>query len=1257
MQTLKHVIPAAACVGMAALAIAVLAGGNRGATRLHAARQEPAHQGSREQVLKAYANLPLTFVENRGQTDSRVRYSAQGSGYAFYLTREAVVLSFMRGASAAGLSNGSAKMGAPASLIAARFSAAAEKSARNDEPGVDGAGQAESNGVALALRFLGSNPKVVLEGEERAPGDVNYFRGSDPAQWHTAVPRYAQIVYRQLWPGVDLRLHQQEGTLKYEFVVRPGARPADIRLAYNGAGALTLDSKGGLLVHTALGVLRDSPPVSYQEIAGARVPVESRYALNAADGAAAEYGFAIGAGYQTDRELIIDPGVAYSTFLGGTDVDNGAGIAVDAAGNAYIVGTTQSADFPATVGAFKRTGAVGTFSDVFVAKLNPTGTALVYATFIGGSDFDWGRAIAIDAAGNAYITGQTKSHDFPTTRGAFDPTFNVLNCPRCAIDNYDAFVTKLNPTGSALLYSTFLGGPSDINDALGIAVDAAGSAYVTGETGAADFPVTPGAFRTIRNGAYDAYVTKLNPAGSALVYSTFIGGSAVDFGVRIAVDASNNAYVLGNTASPDFPTTAGAFNTVNNGGFDLFVLKLNAAGSNLIYSTFIGGSGFDSAGGLAIDSVGNAYVSGAGSANYPTTPGVFQPVSQSGTGGVVVSKLDPTGSTLVYSTFLGDYAASGIALTPAGNVWVTGGTSSQSFPTTPDAFQGFFHPGIGSDAFLSELNATGTAILYSTYLGGTNTDGGADVALDAAGNVYVTGETRSTDFPTTANALDGVLKGGQDAFITKLALNGAPPPPPPLPTVAAVSSAQVVGGNSFAITVTLTSGAQGTGAVVALTSSNPAVLTVPANLTIPTGAQNATATATTSVVTATTPVTVTASYNNSSLGATSTVSAPPPPAALSSIGFFPNTVTGGTAALAGLSLTSPAGPGGFTATLSANVPGIVTLPATVTVAQGATSIAFQVPTAAVTTQTGLTVTATAGGVQQLAPLTVNPGAPPALSLSSLAVSPVSVTGGAASQGTVTLTGAAPAGGAVVTLTNNNTSAATVPGSVMVAAGATSATFTVSTVSVTAVTSATVGGAFGGVSHNAVMLISPATATAALSSLAVSPASVAGGAASQGTVTLTGAAPAGGFTATLSSSQAAATVPASVTVAQGATSATFAIATSSVTTSTPVTITASATGSVTRTAALTVTPPAAQGTTLTVTATGRSGQRVTSSPAGINVAVGSSLSAPFATGTAITLSVSGGRTAVWSGACSSGGNDTQTCTFTLTGNATVTANVK
>ena len=876
-----------------------------------------------------------------------------------------------------------------------------------------------------------------------------------------------QIVYRDLWNGVDLRLREKDGALKYEFHVRPQARIEDIRLAYRGADGIVLDSLGGLLIRTSLGTIHDGAPVSFQEIDGVRRPVESHYVLQPGNNS---YGFRVGAGYRPDQELIIDPGVEYSTFLGGTSHEIANGIAVDASGNSYVVGFTQSPDYPTTPGAFDRTGATGNFSDVFVAKLNPAGTALIYSTFIGGSNFDFGRAIAVDASGNAYIAGQTKSSNFPTTSNAFDRTFNVLNCPRCGVDNYDAFVAKLNANGSALVYSTFLGGATDIDDALGIAVDAGGNAYVTGETGSSDFPVTPGAFRTTRNGAYDAFVTKLNPSGSGLVYSTFIGGAEVDFGVRIKVDASNSAYVLGNTRSPDFPVTAGAFSTSLNGAFDIFVLKLNAAGSNLAYSTFLGGLDMESAGGLAIDSTGNAYVSGGtGSANYPTTPGALQPTSTAG--GAFVTKINSTGSALVYSTFLGDSASgsAAIALTPNGNVWLTGATTSQSFPTTPDAFQGFYHAGgtvAGSaDAFVTELNATGSAILYSTYLGGINPDYGTDLGLDQLGNVYVAGETMSPDFPVTSAAFDRVF-GGQidifwgDAFITKLAVNGTAPPPPPLPTVAAVTTGlEVVGGNSIAVTVTLTTGAQGNGAVVSLTSSNPAALGLPATLTIPTGALSGSVAASTSVVSANTPVTITASYNNSSKVATVTVLPPPPPATLLSIGLFPNVVTGGNSTLAILAVTSPAPPGGFTATLSSNNP-IATVPSTVTVPAGETNVSFSVPTAPVTTSTGLTIFATAGGLTKLAPLTVNPAAPP------------------------------------------------------------------------------------------------------------------------------------------------------VTTA-----------------------------------------------VLTVTATGRNGERVTSSPTGINVAVGSSMQAPFTSGTSIVLAVSNGRDAIWSGACSSGGSKRKTCTFTLSGTSAVTANVQ
>ena len=391
--------------------------------------------------------------------------------------------------------------------------------------------------------------------------------------------------------------------------MRPGARPQDIRLGYDGAEGLRVGGDGALLVDTALGELRDAPPVAFQD--GAQVPA-------AFSPSGSEYGFTVGA-YDPARELIIDPGLAYSTFLGGTSHEMGAGIAVDAAGNAYVTGFTQSPNFPTTSGAFDRTGAASNNLDVFVSKLNPTGTALVYSTFIGGTNFDWGRDIEVDAAGNAYVTGQTRSSNFPTTGGAFDRSFNVDNCPRCGIDQYDAFVAKLNPAGSSLVYSTFLGG-TDLDDSLGIAIDGARNAYVTGQTVSSNFPVTAGAFDRTANGGFDAFVTKLNAAGSALVYSTRLGGEDNELPEDVEVDGTGSAFVGGSTRSAGFPTTTGP---PHRGGafderFDVFATRLNPAGSALVFSTLAGGSHNDFASDFAIDAAGNAYL--VGSSQSPDFP-------------------------------------------------------------------------------------------------------------------------------------------------------------------------------------------------------------------------------------------------------------------------------------------------------------------------------------------------------------------------------------------------------------------------------------------------------------------------------------------------------------------------------------------------------------------------------------------------------------------------------------------------------------
>jgi hypothetical protein len=570
--------------------------------------------------------------------------------------------------------------------------------------------------------------------------------------------------------------------------VRLGATVDDIRLAYRGVDRVTSDRTGGLAIHTALGALRDSPPVSYQRVGGRLVPVDSRYVLQGGAG----YGFAVGASYDPRRDLIIDPGLAYSTFLGGVGNQRGAAIAVDASGNAFITGFTQSSTFPTTPGAFDRTGSVGQDLDAFVTKLNPTGTALVYSTFLGGSNFEWGRGLAIDTAGNAYVTGQTKSSSFPTTGGAFDRTFNIGNCPRCGIDEYDAFVAKLNSTGTQLVYSTFLGGIG-IDDGMAIALDGARNAYVTGETATNDFPTRAGSFDTTPNGETDVFVTKLNTTGSTLAYSTRLGGADNETPVGISVDAAGNAVVGGGTRSDAFPTTAGAFDRTQNGGafderFDGFVTKLNAAGSGLVYSTFLGGSKSEFADSFAADAAGNTYLTGGTlSPDFPTTAGTYDPVFGGSSEGFV-TKLNPTGSGLVYSTFLGDAGAAAVAPLADGSAWLAGSTGSPDEFVTTDASDTQFSGG-PSDAYVAKLNAAGSALEFATFLGGTESEGATDVTLDPAGNVYVTGATFSPDFPTTAGALDRTYGGdsfifGTDAFVAKFAVGpGAPPPPPPPPPI------------------------------------------------------------------------------------------------------------------------------------------------------------------------------------------------------------------------------------------------------------------------------------------------------------------------------------------------------------------------------------------------------------------------------------------------------------------------------------------
>jgi hypothetical protein len=456
------------------------------------------------------------------------------------------------------------------------------------------------------------------------------------------VPNYAKVKYANVYPGVDLVYYGNQGKLEYDFVVQPGADPRSIQLAIvsdeHGAerqsaidnrkssisAPLRIDKNGDLVVTTDSGEVTFHKPVVYQVDEsrpssvvtrqlrgttnkgltkdGGKHFVDGRYLVRSDQ----TVGFKV-ASHDPAMPLVIDPVLAYSTYLGGNGTDSGNGIAVDASGDAYVTGATYSTDFPSTPGAFQ-TVQRGICA-AFISKLNAAGSALVYSTYLGGKSCSWGLGIAVDASDNVYVTGQTSSSNFPVTSGAFQTSKH---------GTFDAFVAKLNAAGSGLLYSTFLGG-SNGEQGTAITFDASGSAYVTGWTRSSDFPITPGAIQTTLVGAQDAFITKLNAGGSALIYSTYLGGSSqgdTDGGGGIAVDASGNAYIMGSTASRHFPTTPGAFQASYGGGpVDAFVSKLNAAGSALVYSTYLGGSGQEAfpggaPAGIAIDASGNAYVTG-----------------------------------------------------------------------------------------------------------------------------------------------------------------------------------------------------------------------------------------------------------------------------------------------------------------------------------------------------------------------------------------------------------------------------------------------------------------------------------------------------------------------------------------------------------------------------------------------------------------------------------------------------------------------
>ncbi|WP_218081439.1 DUF7948 domain-containing protein [Anthocerotibacter panamensis] len=679
-----------------------------------------------------WASMPLRFEANQGQLDRRVQFLARSPRYSLFLTSTEAVMVLRKAQTPA-------------------------------------AGPAKADTVALRLQLLNSTP-AKFSGAGPLSGRANYFASRDHSQWRTSIPTYARITAQAVYPGIDLTYYAQDEHLEYDFTLAPGADPQRIRLGVQGAKSITLAPTGELILKTDLGEVRQPKPMVYQDLERGRKVIPAKYVVQGP-----EVGFEVGV-YDHNLPLVIDPVLLYSTFLGGTGFEEGNAIAVDNIGNVYVTGPTGSTDFPLVAGAYSSTFTGGT-RDIFVTKLNPGGTSLVYSTYLGGNADDISIALAVDSTGSAYLTGYTQSSNFPVTTGALIPTFN---------GSTEGFVTKLSPSGNALVYSTYLGGSSVNGDvSAAVAVDSAGCAYLTGYTTSRDFPTTPGALSTSFNGgSQDAFVTKLNPMGTGLIYSTFLGGGAVtngiydgnDQGNGIVVEGTGAVYVAGFTRSTNFPVTPGAFDTTSNGIGDVFVAKLNDTGSALFYATYVGGTGNDSAKALAVDKSGNAYVTGSAGPDFPTTPAALVPSTPFSRNSFVF-KLSTGGTKLVYATYLAgsnnSEGGNGIAVDSTGNVYISGQTYAANFPVTADAFDPTYNG--SSDIFLTKINAPGDALVYSTYLGGNKLDFTYALALDSSNNVYLTGRTTSTTFPTTSGAYSTRLAGDNDTFISKFSLPAGTP--------------------------------------------------------------------------------------------------------------------------------------------------------------------------------------------------------------------------------------------------------------------------------------------------------------------------------------------------------------------------------------------------------------------------------------------------------------------------------------------------
>jgi len=1069
----------------------------------------------------------------------------------------------------------------------------------------------------VSLTFEGASGRATIVGERKRTGRYNFVLGNDPKRWRSKVPSYGSLLYRGLYDGVDVRVREHTRQLEYDVLLAPDAALDQVVIRAAGTSGLSIARDGALLLRTRAGTLRQAAPSAWEILpGGVRRAVEARFRILDAQ----RFGFVAPARDPTNS-LVIDPGLDWATYLGGAGDESVEGLAMttDGTGDVVLAGSTASPDFAHTSGNLRPLGWTP-----YVARVNATGTALVYATFFGGTFNQSVRDVALDSANRPVVVGDTNSLDFPTTQGAFDTT------PGNGFSgDYDAYVIKFDANGGGPLFGTYLAGSPDAGAEMAWAAgfDPAGGVVVAGFTTAADFPTTAGAFDRTLSGK-DIFVSRLDPTGSTLTYSTFLGGESFEDVFDMVVDPQGLVTLTGQTYSTTFPSTAGAFDTTYNGNGDGFVarLKLDGAGAaDLRYSTFLGGAQYSEAGnGIAFDRANPSLVTVSGftaSGDFPTTPGAllrthFAP-GDSRMAFVARFNLPPAGGgSLQWSTLYGgpgNQSADDVVVDSTGAAIIVGPTAVNNPPTTAGAYDRIpGERGQGqADAYVACLSPDGSTVLYSTVLGGSSRESASNVAYAGGRSVVVAGLTNAPDFPVTAGTLDTVYAAdgklsdrsapgtlADDVFVAKLTLERAPtadttPPPAPQLLGPAGGSTYYAPVYDIAFDWTDVSDASGIAAYHVQGSPNPEFRNdfvaevhgwfepwMPTSVLVR---------GFSAYQAGTFSWRVQALDGAGNLGPWSAV----------------RTFTVVNPALTAPTLVRPANGGQF-------APGDVTFAWN---SVGAKYYQLQVDTrsdftsgtsvwALKLTQPWHTLGLTAETrywwrvrsandtyygswspvwsfeLKNGAPPTPPPPSPPpppappsGTTLAAVAVNAAVGFSGGTVQGTVTLSDAAPAGGAVVPLAANYPDRVTVQPSVTVPAGSTTAPFTVTAGQATVNASVIVSGEYGGVTQGDVLYIYPRELAVELNSLSVSTTTPGPGGTVQGTVSILGPAKAGGVLVMLGSTNPAlAAVPASVTIPQDATSATFAITTQAVTTKTDVTIIASRSMTMRRT--LQLMPPGA-----------------------------------------------------------------------------------